>query len=390
MLANSKPLIQKNSHQTNVGTDKVVQIAGAGPAGLSAAITLAGEGYSVQVHEANAEVGFRFQGDLQGLENWSSEQDVLDWLQIQGITTHFARLTCRKGMAFDANGTSYDIHCDDPLFYMVERGPGPDSLDTALLNQALELGVEVRFNSRLNKFEGAGILATGPRAADAIAVGYHFDTDMDDGFWVICDDNLAPKGYAYLLVMHGQGTVKSCMFTDFSKQRHYVQRTVSVFEERVGLRMTNPRPHGGVGNFHIPLSALQGGHPVVGEQAGFQDTLWGFGMRHAILSGVLAARSLIAGTDYNKLWYQEMRQQMQAAVVNRCIFELLGNKGYRRFLSRVTRGVDPRATLRKHYNLAWYKRLLLPWAKLRYSSRYKDKNCHHDDCMCVSCQDGRG
>lgn len=32
---------------------------------------------------------------------------------------------------------------------MVERGPGPDTLDTALLRQATGLGVEVRFNSRL-------------------------------------------------------------------------------------------------------------------------------------------------------------------------------------------------------------------------------------------------
>lgn len=45
----------------------------------------------------------------------------------------------------------------------------------------------------------------------------------------------------------------------------------------------------GVGNFRIPGTALSGTHPVVGEQAGFQDTLWGFGMREAITSGVLAA-----------------------------------------------------------------------------------------------------
>src|SRR3989304_2886373 len=97
-----------------------------------------------------------------------------------------------------------------PLFDMGGRGPGPGTLDAALLEQARSLGVEVRFNSRLERLPGPGILAIGPRAADAIAVGYQFDTDMADGFWFICSDELAPEGYGYLLVMRGRGTVKSC------------------------------------------------------------------------------------------------------------------------------------------------------------------------------------
>ena len=52
----------------------------------------------------------------------------------------------------------------------------------------------------------------------------------------------------------------------------------------------NPILHGGAGNFHIPVRAVSGMHPVVGEEAGFQGFLWGFGMRYAIVSGVLAAR----------------------------------------------------------------------------------------------------
>lgn len=46
-----------------------INIVGAGPAGLAAAITLARAGRAVIVHEAQAEVGYRFQRDLQGLEN---------------------------------------------------------------------------------------------------------------------------------------------------------------------------------------------------------------------------------------------------------------------------------------------------------------------------------
>ena len=58
-----------------------VKISGAGPAGLSTAITLAREGYPVEVFEKNSEVGGRFHGEYQGLENWSDKKDILDNLK---------------------------------------------------------------------------------------------------------------------------------------------------------------------------------------------------------------------------------------------------------------------------------------------------------------------
>lgn len=49
-----------------------IKIAGAGPAGLSAAINLAKAGYEIDIYERNHNSGSRFHGDLQGLENWST------------------------------------------------------------------------------------------------------------------------------------------------------------------------------------------------------------------------------------------------------------------------------------------------------------------------------
>ena len=371
---------KNNSH------DAPVEIAGAGPAGLAAAITLARAGRQVVVHEARSEVGERFQGDFQGLENWTTREDALSVLKNLGLETGFTARPFRNGTAYDAWGRAYEVRNEAPLFYMVERGPGPGTLDSTLLQQALEVGVEVRFNSRLERLGGPGILAAGPRAADAIATGYHFETDMEDGFWAICDDRLAPKGYAYLLIMEGRGTVKSCMFSDFKQEQTYVKRTLEAFQRLTGLTMKNPRPHGGVGNFRIPASAYSGRHPLVGEQAGFQDTLWGFGMRLAIQSGVLAARSLLTGEDYDGLWQRELRPQMQASVVNRAIYSLLGNPGYRWFLQRHAAGPDPRGVLRRQYRLSWPRRLLMPWARRRYQSLRRDVSCNHVDCHCVWCR----
>ncbi len=373
-----------NNNQKNDPT----QIAGAGPAGLAAAITLARAGREVIVHETHSEVGHRFQGDFQGLENWTTSNDALSSLKEIGIDCNFTAQPFNGGTAYDAWDKSYVIHSDRPLFYLIERGPGPDSLDSGLLKQAQALGVDVRFNSKLKQLEGVGILAAGPKAPDAIAVGYHFETDMADGYWVICDDDLAPKGYAYLLVMAGRGTVKTCMFSGFKQEKIYVKRTLEAFQRLADLEMKNPVAHGGAGNFRIPNSAYSGLNPLIGEQAGFQDTLWGFGIRLAIASGVLAAKSLLSGDNYDDLWQRQLRPQMQTAIVNRAFYSLLGNRGYRWFLKRTTDKSDVCKALYRAYHPSLFKNLLLPWAKTRYESRRKDVTCNHVDCHCVWCRHG--
>lgn len=366
-------------------TEESYSIAGAGPAGLAAAITLANAGQHVTVHEANPEVGVRFQRDLQGLENWSSNVDILDEFSAFGLSLDFKRHPAVAGTAFDAWGKSYPIKSQTPLFYTIERGPGPGTLDRSLLQQATSIGVRVRFNSRLKSIPGKGILATGPKRADAIAVGYHFKTSLENGFWLICDDNLAPKGYSYLLVLEGTGTVKSCMFGDFKREKLYVERTVGAFEKLVGLKMEDPMPHGGFGNFNISRSAQSGGHPIVGEQSGFQDTLWGFGIRFAVLSGVMAARSLISGENYDQMWLEKVRPALEVSVVNRAFYSLLGNRGYRWALRNFVDSDNVRKNLYDIYRPSKLKRLLLPIARRRFRSQRDDVSCSHVNCDCVWC-----
>ena len=368
------------------GENAPVKIAGAGPAGLAAAITLARAGRKVEVHEAHDRVGFRFGHDLQGLENWSTPGNVLDALRAQGLSTDFDRMPAHQGMAFDARGRGYRLRSEQPFFYLLVRGHEAGSLDDALLRQALSLGVDVRFNSRLKHLDGPGILATGPGRAEVIAVGYHFRTDMDDGYWVICDDTLAPKGYAYLLVMHGHATLKTCMFRGFNRQKEYLRRTVAAFHRLVDLRMQDPVFHGGAGHFGLPGCWLVGRHPVTGEQAGIQDFLWGFGIRSAIDSGMLAANCLLTGEDYAERSRSMFLPRMRASAVNRRLFSLLGNRGYGYYLRYASSRADTREFLRRQYRPSRFKRLL--WPLLARREGHGANPCNAPDCTCVWCRCG--
>ena len=181
---------------------------------------------------------------------------------------------------------------------------------------------------------------------------------------MILDDNIAPQGYGYLLVMNGHGTVKSCLFSGFKQERMYVERTVERFRRLVGFELQNPRFHGGIGNFRIPATALSGGHPIAGEQAGFQDAFAGFGMRYAIRSGVMSARTLLGEGNHDTAWRGALQPAIETSIVNRAVFSPLGNRGYRYLLRSQASSRDARAFLGRRYGADSARRLLLPWARM--------------------------
>ncbi|MDX8412196.1 MAG: hypothetical protein R8K46_10065, partial [Mariprofundaceae bacterium] len=259
-----------------------LHISGAGPAGLAAAITYAKAGGKAIVHERKPTVGARFHGDFQGLENWTTSSDVLNDLREIGIEANFSHAPIHRLVAFDPNGREHRFTSQAPIFYLVSRGDGPGTLDTSMLNQARKLGVEIRFNDTIKKLPLGGIAAEGPHGGDVIAAGFLFETDMADGVFAALSDDLAPKGYAYLLIHQGQATMATCMFDDFHREHEYMQRTADFFQRTVGCRMISPKRFGGLGNVAYPRTARKDNLLYVGEAAGFQDAVWGFGMRSAV------------------------------------------------------------------------------------------------------------
>ncbi|MFQ5487258.1 MAG: NAD(P)/FAD-dependent oxidoreductase [Gammaproteobacteria bacterium] len=344
----------------SAGNDnKTVSIRGAGPAGLAAALAAAGAGARGVVHEQRPLVGGRFHGDFQGLENWSTAGDVLEELAILGIEPDFHHTPVRELLLMDPDGRERLCRSERPLFYLVRRGAEAGSLDRALMDQALRQGVELRFRCTVDLDEmGGGIDASGPRGADTIALGYVFATDMADGFYAAVSDDLSWRGYAYLLVHDGRGTLASCLFGGFQRRGEYLARCVNFFQQRVGLRMRDARRFGGVGLARPPASARRGAVLRAGEAAGFQDALFGFGIRYALLSGHLAGYCIAVGRhgEYDTQWRRRFGGMLHSALFNRRLYEWGGHWAYRYLVWRVCVTRQPRQWLRRFYGSSWYKR----------------------------------
>jgi len=295
----------------------------------------------------------------------------------------------RGGVFYSPSLQRREIRTRDPLFYLVERGGDEGCLDFDLQRQAEKAGVRIILNARSWNVDQGGIVAVGPRAADVIAKGIIFETDAEDEAYVIVDDRLAPKGYAYLLVNQGRATLATVIYRDFRNEKMYLQRTLETFRQLAPMTMRNMREFGGYGNFFLRRTAVEGNKLYLGESAGFQDALFGFGMRYAMTSGFLAAQSIINDWSYDDLWQENLLPLLKTSASNRMIYEFLGNRGYEFIFRRIATKADLRDTLRRQYNSSLLKAGLFPFALLLGSAlkrmRVEDKSCHHEACSCVWC-----
>jgi len=349
-----------------------VNIIGAGVGGLTAAIVLAKHGCKVRVYEEAPDVGHRMSGDFQGLENWSSIKDIREQLREIGIEINFLCEPYYSGTIYTRGMKFVTITSDKPFFYLVRRGNIPGSLDIGLKEQALAAGVEILFNYKSEEPAGKTIIATGPKRTDMMAIGITFETEADNTAVIIFDDDIAPKGYAYLLINQGSGTAATVLFREYKKGKKYFEKMMKFLRNRLEIDIRNGKTFGGIGNFFLSDTKIHHGRPYIGEAGGFQDYLWGFGMRYAIFSGYLAAKSLIEGVNYDRLWKRELKPLLETSLINRYIFEKLGNRGYKYMVKKITK-TDPHEYLRRHYNRSFLKHLLLPVAKRwheRQNKRY--------------------
>jgi flavin-dependent dehydrogenase len=329
---------------------KPIRIIGAGPSGLCAAINLARVGYPVIVYERSIDVGTRFHGDFQGVENWSTTEDFLTTLQKMSIRPDFLCQPYTTGQFYMKGDYGGTVTSSKPLFYLTLRGNCERSLDRSLLQQAQEVGVEVRFGQRRSATEGE-IIATGPARPNVLASGVTFRTSLSDTIMATLHNRIAPWGYAYLLVRKNRGTLATVYYKDFKNSAEHLNRSIQYFQKKVSFDMNNAKRFTGYGDFVPTESAAHNGRLYVGEAAGFQDFLFGFGIRYALTSGYLAARSIIEGEDYNVLWKKQFGKQLSTSLSNRYLYQMFGTLAHRFIVWRATRG-NPWRFMNRFYNSA--------------------------------------
>jgi flavin-dependent dehydrogenase len=337
-----------------------VRIAGAGPAGLCAAVILARAGARVEVRERRSEVGGRFRGCVHGIENWSSNEDFADRLRSWGVDLSEALTPCHELLLCNGQ-TSQRIESKSPLFYLVSRGPDPKSLEAALLDRARDAGADVQF--RATFAQGCvDVDATGPVSSRRVCVeaGIKFQTRSADMAAALVERGATPAGYAYLLVRAGTGTLSAVRFDGQSVSRDQVVKCERIFRQHVELQMDHARPSAGYGSFSLHPQLERAATWCVGEAAGLQDFVWGFGIRRALESAALAARCALSSTPYANLARREFDLPDRASVLNRYLWDATAAIGFRAYVNLLCRRGDPREALRRATRQRMIHRLCYP------------------------------
>lgn len=306
---------------------KRLAVLGAGLSGLTTAVNLAREGYDVDVYEKNEDVGARFRGDLQGLENWSTRKDILEELREMNIRINFDCDPFSRVTLTNYSRTK-ELVFERPLFYLVKRGSFSGTIDYGLKTQATKLGINIHFDETRSPDE-VDIVATGPilEEVPAVVKGVIFKTDDKDVAILLCSDEFAFKGYSYLLITKGYGCLCSVVAVDeLHRVNRCFKKTQAFLVRRIGLDMQASKEVGGVGSFSPRGVFRKGTTLYVGEAAGLQDFLWGFGMRSAVTSGYLAAQSIINNDDYEQIARKHFERRLKASVVNRYVWEEIASK----------------------------------------------------------------
>jgi flavin-dependent dehydrogenase len=363
---------------------KTVTVAGAGPAGLAAAIHLRRSGVPVAVFERREAVGARFIGEWQVLESYSRREDALDELRQMGIEPGFEHFPATWAHLIDDRGKKLEVRSRAPYGYFLRRGVEAGTLDRALEAQARALGAEIHFGRKLAP-EEADIVATGPGPADGIAKEVAFHTTGPDRIEVIFDPALAPGGYAYFFVLSGWATLGLALLDGYSKLEAQFEKALSRFQQIQPFTMESPRPGYSYMNFFLHGSSQCSSRLFAGEAGGFQDYLFGLGIRYALVSGHLAARSLVERVPYDELWRKRLLRGMRSSLGARLLYESLGRHGLRRFVAQSSRR-DFRDFLHSWARPSWWRLALRPLAQRVFG---RAASCGHK-IPCTWCRPREG
>ena len=338
---------------------KTIKILGGGIAGLTAAINLKRAGVNVEVHERKGFCG-KSTRDFQFMENWIFEEDALVVLKKFNIKRNFY-VRPWYSMEFMSPSLNKCLKSSaEPLMYMLKRGPMEGGIDHALEKQATDANIPIIFQSTL-AVKDADIVATGRKNSDYFISGVTFPFDHPDKVIVLFDDRLSLKMYTYFTVNDHVGQIVCINPAERSDHQARLNLSIKRFEEILNDQIsTIAHRFAAPGSLYFLKNAKTDGRYLIGEAAGFQDCLAGFGMMYAFKSGYHVAQSIINNDDYNHRWQADMLKPMAVSRVNRYMFERLSNNGYEKLIKildsrnpvivKLLGGEDLKYILKKLYN----------------------------------------
>jgi flavin-dependent dehydrogenase len=335
---------------------KPVIIAGAGISGLTAAINLAKNGYKVEVHEKLSDVGKKHNLNFEGLENWT--HDLMKTLGEIGIESDFRKSAVNEVTWYSPSFRKAVLKSKKPFFYLVERG-GKNSIEYSLKEQAIEAGVKIKLKSLASRPD---IISTGASKPMAFGFGTTYDNVRHEDCVIgILSESISPKGYFYILLWNGHATVCTTSYgCSKGNLRVLHERNLKMKICKEILNGSNKKgDFSGFVNFSVPSSAEVNGRLFTGEAAGFQDKLLGFGMKYALLSGYLAAHSILEGKSYDNMWKESFENEMKSTSAMRYVLNSLGNSGYERLIESLASERNQMKILKEAYcNYGWKRNFI--------------------------------
>ncbi len=345
-------------------SSKTIKIAGGGIAGLTAAIQLKKSGLDPIIFEKESQIGGNRHGDYEGLENWIFDQSMNEFFGQSGFDfSQITSIPINRFRVHTSTSSSFMIHHHRPFFHMVKRGSGKTDLDTALYRQCRFAGVQFEMgNSAPNDCD---IIATGTTKAAAYIRGINFDTSLSDQVHLLLGHEFAPKGYAYLIILDGKGTLATAYKKPGDNQVDPLQNSKDYFKE-YGITISDGNPFGSRGSFSLPFGGLK--YPYkIGEAGGFQDYLFGFGIRMSMASGGGAALSILGRHKEAKRVMKDLNRMRRLSFVNRMLYERLNDHQMAAFAKKLSEVSDPLTILSGAYS--WNFKNIRRWITMK--NRYE-------------------
>ena len=338
--------------------DEPIKILGAGISGLSAAITLAKNGYNVEVFEKNSQAGGRFKRDFQGLRNFGSKNiDSIKEFEKFG----FRIKSYKKLMRIVRYSRSHSVEVvskNKPIYYLVLRGKNKNSIDSQLTNLAVNHGANISYNTNLNISE-ADIVAIGPSRADSLAYGgIYYDVSIDNTGYVFLDKKYSPNGYFYALPGEKKGemeVVNATFGPAVNMQTLKALYNKATLENKILKDLldgaTRKTVQGGIGCCTLLNRPYQHGRYYVGEAAGLQDVTAGFGIRYAVISGYLAAQCIIGSEDYNEQIVKTFKSRLDFERKRRKNFKKMSNDALDKIFQSINEKFGYELTIKEYESL---------------------------------------